>query len=130
MFGELAQLPCVHKHENTYWVMVEGDPAQDKLTQRERGIQLKEYWTLPATVRLIPSPNLLPRLKPVTPRGPTAWIDAKLREGKKRQTHDRRGGAVHAAPGPRGDWRTVRLGDLKAGEWRELSALELNQLKK
>ena len=28
--------------------MVEGDPTQEKLTQLERGIQLKDYLTLPA----------------------------------------------------------------------------------
>jgi 23S rRNA pseudouridine2457 synthase len=86
MLGELAQLCCVHEYEKTYWVLVEGDPTQDKLTQLERGIRLKDYQTLPANVRPIPSPNLPPRPKPVTHHhGPTAWLEIKLREGKKRQ---------------------------------------------
>ena len=74
-----------HHIEKTYWVLVEGDPTPDKLTQLERGIQLKDYLTLPAKARLIPSPSLPPRPKPVTPHGPTTWIEIKLREGKKRQ---------------------------------------------
>ena len=74
-----------HHIEKTYWVMVEGDPTQAKLTQLENGIQLKDYRTLPAKARLIPTPNLPPRPKPVTPHSPTAWIEMKLREGKKRQ---------------------------------------------
>jgi len=69
MFGELAQLSCVHDYEKTYWVLVEGDPTQDKLTQLELGIRLKDYRTLPAKARLIRSPNLPARPKPVTPRG-------------------------------------------------------------
>ena len=57
MFGELAQLSCVHDYEKTYWVLMEGDPTQDKLTQLERGIQLNDYRTLPAKARLIPQPK-------------------------------------------------------------------------
>jgi 23S rRNA pseudouridine2457 synthase len=85
MLGELAQLSCVHEYEKTYWVMVEDDPASEKLAQLEGGISLKGYFTLPAKARIISEPSLPPRSKPVTPHGPTAWIEIKLREGKKRQ---------------------------------------------
>jgi 23S rRNA pseudouridine2457 synthase len=120
-----------HHIEKTYWVMVEGDPTHDKLTQLENGIQLKEYLTLPAKARLIPTPNLPPRPKPVTPHGPTAWIEIKLREGKKRQIRHMTA-AVHlftlrlirVAIG------AVHLGDLNVGEWRELNTAELRLLKK
>ena len=47
-----------HHMEKTYWVMVEGDPTPDKLSQLERGIQLKDYFTLPAKARRIPEPAL------------------------------------------------------------------------
>ena len=74
--GQLIRRLTDPKHhiEKTYWVMIEGDPTQDKLTQLENGIQLKDYRTLPAKARLIPPPSLPPRPKPVTPHGPTAWI--------------------------------------------------------
>src|ERR1044071_6589072 len=74
-----------HHLEKTYWVLVEGEPTAERLAQLERGIHLKDYLTLPAKVRLIPDPDLPPRSKPVTPHGPTAWIEIKLQEGKKRQ---------------------------------------------
>jgi len=61
MLGELAQLSCIHEYEKTYWVMVEGEPAAAKLVQLERGIQFKDYLTLPAKVRLLPSTVLPPR---------------------------------------------------------------------
>lgn len=120
-----------HHLEKTYWVMVEGDPTEDKLIQLARGIQLKGYLTLPARARLIPAPDLPPRSKPVTPHGPTAWIEIRLREGKKRQIRHMTAAVglptlrlVRVAIGQ------IQLGTLKAGEWRDLTPHELNLLKK
>ncbi len=120
-----------HHIEKTYFVMVEGDPTQEKRTQLEGGIQLKEYSTLPAKVRLIPDPDLPPRTKPVTPHGPTAWIEIKLREGKKRQIRHMTAAVglptlrlIRAAIGP------LRLGNLEPGQWRDLTRKEVEELKK
>jgi len=120
-----------HHIEKTYWVMIEGDPTQDKLTQLENGIQLKDYGTLPARARIIPSPSLPPRPKPVTPHGATAWIEIKLREGKKRQIRHMTAAVglftlrlIRVAIGP------VQLGDLESGKWRELTLNEISLLKK
>ena len=120
-----------HHLEKTYWVMVEGDPSPDQLTRLERGIQLKEYRTLPAKVRLIPDPGLPPRTRPVTPHGPTAWLEVKLREGKKRQVRH-----MTAAVG----LFTLRLlrvaigeigpGELAPGAWRDLTPHEIARLKR
>jgi 23S rRNA pseudouridine2457 synthase len=119
-----------HHIEKTYWVLVEGTPTPDKLAQLERGIQLKDYRTLPAKARLIPSPDLPPRTKPVTPHGPTAWLEIKLREGKKRQIRHMTAAVrlftlrlVRVAIGD------LKLRDLKVGQWRELTAPELKWLK-
>ncbi len=120
-----------HHIEKTYLVMVEGDPTPDKLARLEAGIQFKEYRTLPAKARLIPDPDLPPRSKPVTPHGPTAWIEIKLREGRKRQIRHMTAAVglptlrlVRVAIGP------IELGDLKPGEWRELALHEIKSLKK
>jgi 23S rRNA pseudouridine2457 synthase len=120
-----------HHIEKTYWVMVEGDPTEEKLTQLERGIQLKNYLTLPAGARLIPNPNVPPRPKTVTPHGPTAWIEIKLREGKKRQIRHMTASVglptlrlVRVAIGK------IQLGSLKPGEWRDVTPHEINLLKK
>jgi len=120
-----------HHVEKTYWVMVEGDPTQEKLIQLERGVQLKDYLTLPAQVHPIQSPDLPPRPKPVTPHGPTAWIEIKLREGKKRQIRHMTAAVglftlrlVRVAIGQ------IQLGSLQPGEWRELTPYEINSLKK
>ena len=119
-----------HHIEKTYWVMVEGDPTPEKLTQLERGIQLKNYVTLTCKVRLIPTPDLLPRSKPVTPHGPTAWIEIEMREGKKRQIRHMTAAVglftlrlVRVAIGQ------IPLGDLGVGKWRELTRQEISLLK-
>jgi 23S rRNA pseudouridine2457 synthase len=120
-----------HQIEKIYWVMVEGDPTAEKLAQLENGIHLRDYLTLPAKARLIPEPSLPPRTKPVTPHGPTAWIEIKLSEGKKRQIRHMTAAVglptlrlIRVAIG------RVRLGDLKPGQWRDLTQDELNSLKK
>jgi 23S rRNA pseudouridine2457 synthase len=117
--------------EKTYWVMIEGDPTQDKLTQLELGLQLKDYHTLPCRARLIPSPNLPPRSRPVTPHGPTAWIEIRLREGKKRQIRHMTAAIglftlrlIRVAIGP------IEIANLRSGEWRELTSNEIDRLKK
>jgi len=120
-----------HHIEKTYWVMVEGDPAQDKLTQLERGIQLKEYRTLPAKARLIPTPSLPQRPKPVTPHGPTAWIEIKLREGRKRQIrHMTAALKLFTLRLVRVAISELKIDDLESGQWRELRPDEIKLLKK
>lgn len=120
-----------HHIEKTYWVMIEGDPTMDKLTRLENGIPLKGYRTLPAKARLIPDPNLPPRPKPVTPHGPTAWVEIKLREGKKRQIRH-----MTAAVGIptlrlfRMAIGTVKVDGLQPGQWRDLTQNELNSLRR
>jgi len=120
-----------HHVTKTYWVMVEGDPTPEKLAQLACGIPLKDYVTLPAKTRRIPDPNLHPRPKPVTPHGPTAWIEIKLREGKKRQIRHMTAAVglftlrlVRVAIGK------IQLADLQPGEWRDLTSDEIKALGK
>ena len=130
--GELIKrLTDPKRHiQKTYWVLVEGLLTQEKLTQLERGIQLKDYLTRPAQVRIIPPPNLPPRPKPVTAHGPTTWLEIKLHEGKKRQIRHMTAAVglftlrlVRVAIG------TIQLGDLPVGQWRELTSAKIRQLK-
>jgi 23S rRNA pseudouridine2457 synthase len=117
--------------EKTYCVLVEGDPSLEKLAQIERGIPLKEYVTLPAKTRLLPDPELPPRTKPVTPHGPTAWIEIKLREGKKRQIrHMTAAVGLPALRLVRVAIGRIHIGDLHPGQWRHLTPDEINLLKK
>jgi 23S rRNA pseudouridine2457 synthase len=106
-------------------------PTPETLERLARGVQLRDYLTLPAKARLIPDPDLPPRHKPVTPHGPTAWIEVKLREGKKRQIRHMTAAVglptlrlVRVAIGQ------IRLGTLRLGVWRDLTSEEINSLKR
>ena len=119
-----------HHVEKTYWALVEGMPTQEALRRLESGIKFKGYTTLPANVRLIPDPGLPPRSKPVTPHGPTSWLEIKLREGKKRQIRHMTAAVklftlrlIRVAIGP------IELKELKLGEWRKLSRSEIKRLR-
>lgn len=118
--------------EKTYLALVEGDPTPEKLDTLAKGVTLagSGYRTLPCGVRLVPEPDLPERIKPVTPHGPTSWIEIRLREGKKRQIRHMTAAVglftlrlVRVAIGP------LKLENLSAGIWRELTQAEVRQLK-
>ncbi|MBI3168507.1 MAG: pseudouridine synthase [Chloroflexi bacterium] len=119
-----------HHIEKTYLVMVEGDPTPEKLTQLSSGVQLKEHFTRPASFRLIPDPQLPQRPKPVTPHGPTAWLEVKLREGKKRQIrHMTAAVGLFTSRIYRVAIGSIKLETLEVGKWRDLTSDEVKQLR-
>lgn len=110
-----------HKAPKTYWVQVEGDPAEAQLQALREGVVLKDGPTLPAGVRAIPAPALWPREPPVRHRKtvPDAWLEIVLREGRNRQVRRMTAAVglptlrlVRAAVGPHA------LDGLAPGEWR------------
>lgn len=120
-----------HHIEKTYFILVEGEPTSEKLDKLSKGVQLKDYFTRPAKFRLIPDPRLPARPKPVTPHGPTAWLEVKLREGKKRQIrHMTAAVGIFTLRIFRVAIGEIKLGELQAGHWRDLKAEELQTLKR
>lgn len=118
-----------HHVEKTYYAQVEGVPTPQALNILKKGVVLKEFRALPAEARIIPDPNLPPRSKPITPHGPTAWLEIRLREGKKHQVRQMTNAVglptlrlVRVAIGP------LTLGPLQPGEWREVTSQELKSL--
>ena len=117
--------------EKTYLALVEGDPTPEKLDTLAKGVTLagSGYRTLPCGIRPIPAPDLHLRSKPVTPHGPTSWLEIRLREGKKRQVRHMTAAVglftlrlVRVAIGP------LKLADLSPGVWRDLTQAEIRQL--
>ena len=116
-----------NKLSKTYWVQVEGIPAEKDLARLEAGIVLDEVKTLPARARGIEEPELWPRQPPVRFRRaiPTSWLELSIMEGRNRQI--RRMTAAVGYPTLRlvrisiGPWN---LGSLKPGEWRDLPPKE------
>ena len=117
-----------HKLPKTYWVQVEGAPADVDLEPLRRGIELRDFTALPAEVSLIAQPEgLWPRDPPVRFRAaiPTAWLAMTIREGKNRQV--RKMTAQAGFPTLRlirwsvGGWT---IAGLAPGAWRILPADE------
>ena len=113
-----------HKQPKTYWVQVEGVPADGQLEALRRGVVLNDGPTRPARIeRLEPAPALWPRDPPVRYRKsvPDTWLAVTITEGRNRQV--RRMTAAAGVPTLRlvrvamGD---VRLDRLAPGQWREV----------
>ena len=121
-------------HPKTYWVQVEGVPSAEALEHLASGVEIQGERAKPASVKLLegePSPLAL-RDPPIRVRKsvPAAWIELTITEGRNRQVRHMTAAVGHATLrlirvgiGP------LKLGALKPGEWRNLTARELTRLK-
>lgn len=76
-----------HHTSKTYWVEVEGAPANEALQALRDGVELRDGPTRPARVERMPVPEIWPRDPPVRVRKhiPTCWLAITLTEGRNRQ---------------------------------------------
>jgi 23S rRNA pseudouridine2457 synthase len=118
-----------HKLPKVYLAQVERIPNDEALEQLRRGVLLNGKRTKPAEVHLLPTPPEIPE-RPVPIRFrksvPTAWLQITLREGLNRQVRRMTAAVGHPT------LRLIRiaigsivLGDLKPGQWRELTKSEI-----
>lgn len=115
-------------HRREYWAQVERIPTPEALLELQKGLVLREEKTRPCRAWMLdPQPAIPARVPPIRYRKnvPDCWIGLELVEGKNRQV--RRMTAAIGHPTLR--LMRVRigeflLGDLPAGQWRELTAPE------
>jgi 23S rRNA pseudouridine2457 synthase len=119
-----------YDHPKTYLAEVEGEVTPEAVMALEKDILLPGLQTKTAQVHIIPPPNFPPRSKPVRMYHPTTWLQIILKEGKKHQVRRMTAAAgfptlrlVRVKIGP------IELGDLKLGEWRDLTDREIHALK-
>ncbi len=119
-------------HQRTYWAQVERIPDVDAIRKLQTGVEIQDYRTAPAQVRLLlEEPLVGQRTPPIRFRQniPTAWLEMTLTEGKNRQV--RRMTAAVGFPTLRlirVSIANIQLQDLAPGQWRELTPLELTKL--
>jgi 23S rRNA pseudouridine2605 synthase len=109
-----------YEHEKEYQVLVKNRPDSKQIKIWQRGVVLADgYRTLPAKVSVIDSKNS------------GTWLKIIMREGKKRQIREI--GKLIGLPVKkiiRTRIASMQLGDLKPGDWRYLSDLEIVNLLK
>jgi 23S rRNA pseudouridine2457 synthase len=119
-------------HQRTYWAQVERIPDLDAIYKLQSGVEIQDYRTRPAQVRLLlEEPSVVQRIPPIRFRKsiPTAWLEMTLTEGKNRQV--RRMTAAVGFPTLRLiriSIGNIQLDDLSPGQWRELTPLEVTRL--
>jgi 23S rRNA pseudouridine2457 synthase len=121
-----------HKVSKVYLAQVERDPDEAVLEQLRRGVLVKGQRTRPAQVHVLPdAPQLPDRPVPIRFRKtvPTTWLQITIQEGMNRQVRKMTAAVGHPtlrliriAIGP------IVLGDLRPGQWRELTSREIEQL--
>ena len=116
-----------HKQPKTYWVQVEGAPAEPQLQALRDGVALNDGPTRPAGARRIQPPSVWPRQPPVRFRKtvPDAWLEVVLREGRNRQVRRMTASVglptlrlVRVAIGP------YRLDDVAPGRWKTVTVVD------
>lgn len=119
-------------HHRTYWAQVERIPDADAIYKLQSGVEIQDYRTRPAQVRLLlEEPQVNERIPPIRFRKsvPTAWLEMTLTEGKNRQV--RRMTAAVGFPTLRlirVSIANIQLDDLAPGKWREITPSELTKL--
>ncbi|UOO81190.1 pseudouridine synthase [Uruburuella testudinis] len=79
-----------YQKEKTYWAQVEGLPDEARLDGLRAGLDLGDFVTRPAKVRVLAAEEvqrLWPRHPPIRERKtvPDFWLEIKISEGKNRQ---------------------------------------------
>ena len=121
------------KVPKTYWAQVEGLVSNEALAKLRQGVQIKDGLTAPASAEVLSAPaDLWERSTPIRFRAsiPTSWLQITISQGMNRQVRK-----MCAAVGlpclrlVRAAIADLRVASLAPGQWRELTATEVQVLR-
>jgi 23S rRNA pseudouridine2605 synthase len=119
MLYKLAQLSCIHEYEKEYRVLLARRPDREQLEAWKRGVILEDgYKTEPVDARFEGA------------QGKGAWVRVIMKEGRKRQVRETcKQLGLPVVRILRIRIGSLRLGNLKPGQWRYLTTQEISELK-
>jgi pseudouridine synthase len=115
--------------QKIYRVLLDHLPLPEELRRLEQGVPILDYVTLPCQIEIEAPPSDNDQVDKKSQKG--KWVRISIREGKNRQVR-----RMFAAVGSevrrliRIRFGPLELGDLPAGCWRELTAQEVNALRR
>jgi len=122
-----------NSHEKEYLVQVEGIPRENEMKKFRGGLLIENKITLPAKIEIVTPYNIVERVPPIRKRIniPVCWIKIVLTEGRNRQVRKMTAAIGHPTLRLiRTRIKNLNIDDLKPGETRALTELEIKDLKK
>ena len=120
-------------HEKEYLAQVEGVPTEEEMNKFRKGLLIENKITLPAKIEVVVPRNIPERVPPIRKRMniPVCWLKIVITEGRNRQVRKMTAAIGHPTLRLiRTRIKNVSLDDLKTGEIRELTEIEIKDLKK
>ena len=120
-------------HEKEYLAQVEGVPTEEEMNKFRKGLLIENKITLPAKIEVVVPRNIPERVPPIRIRMniPVCWLKIVITEGRNRQVRKMTAAIGHPTLRLiRTRIKNVSLDDLKTGEIRELTEIEIKDLKK
>jgi 23S rRNA pseudouridine2457 synthase len=122
-----------NSHEKEYLAQVEGIPTEEEMINFRKGLVIENKKTLPAKIEIVTPLNISERVPPIRKRMniPICWLKIVITEGRNRQVRKMTAAIGHPTLRLiRTRIKNLTLGDLNPGEMRELTELEIKNLRR
>lgn len=120
-----------NNHEREYLAQVEGIPTENEMALFRRGVIIENKKTLPAKIEIVTQPDFPERVPAIRERKniPVCWVKIVIVEGRNRQVRKMTAAIGHPTLRLiRTRIKNIVLGELKSGDIRKLSDIEVENL--
>jgi 23S rRNA pseudouridine2457 synthase len=121
-----------NSHEKEYLAQVEGIPSEEEMIILRKGLVIENKKTLPAKIEIVTLLNIPERVPPIRKRMNilVCWLQIVITEGRNRQVRKMTAAIGHPTLRLiRTRIKNLNLGNLKSGEIRGLTELEIRDLR-